>query len=138
MAKQRHRVFEIYEHRDEAIRALASKSAEGETARSQPALLPAFTHLGVCRAAGVTLVQFQGAEAFLGDAEAALQEDIEKLAGMLEIGSKVLLDFSDVESFSPACIGVLANFERRLRNRGSRVVLCCLGPSTRACFYGAR
>ena len=138
LAKHRHRIFEIYEHRDEAIRALASKSAEADAARSRSTLLPSFSHLSVSRAASVTLVQFKGATVFLDETAEKLQDDLGKLTEVLEIDSKVLLDFSDVESLSPACIDALAVFERKLRNRGRRAVLCSLAPSTRACFYEPR
>lgn len=138
MAKQRHRIFEIYEHRDEAIRALASKSAEADGARSRPTPLPSFSHLNISRAASVTLVQFNGATSFVDETAEKLQEDLGKLADVLEIDSKVLMDFTDVEAFSQSCIGALAVFERKLRNRGSRTVLCSLAPSARACFYEPR
>jgi anti-anti-sigma regulatory factor len=57
---------------------------------------------------------------------------------MLDISSKVLLDFAGVESFSSACINELVAFDRKLRHRGSRTVLCSLAPDTRACFFQAR
>jgi hypothetical protein len=128
----------MYEERDEAILALTPKSVGiAETAAVAP--FPSdFTHLTVSRCGVVTHVQFQGMSASAGETEGKLSEDFDRLADMLKINSKVLVDFADVETFSPGCINALAVFERKLRNRGSRTALCSLAPDTRACFFDGR
>lgn len=138
MAKYRHRVFEMYEYRAEAMRTLSPDYDEiGESAPAVPSP-SGFKHLVVSRAAVVTEVEFSGKSEFTDEAEGELQEDFSKLIDSLDIASKVLLDFTGVKSFSPACINVLVDFERKLRNRGSRIVLCSLAPEARACFFEPR
>ena len=135
MAKCPHRIFEIYEDREEALAALAPRSAKPDDAKANGPLPSTFSHLAVSRWSFVTHVRFKDAMEFPPESEAELRDDFSQLADVLDIDSKVLLDFADVKSFSPACIDVLVAFERRLRNRGSRIVLCCLAPDTRASFY---
>ena len=138
LAKQRHRIFEIYEDRAEAIGALTPKSVKPNEVKSNASLSLSFRHLDVSCSAFLTHVKFKGAMEFPQTLESEVRDDFSQLADALDINSKVLLDFSDVKSFSPACVDVLAVFDRRLRNRGSRAVLCSLAPNTRASFYPAR
>ena len=138
LAKYRHRIFEMYECRDEAIRALIPNSAEMDEERLTEPPSSDFCHLTVARTSILTHVQFNRSVETVGDAVDDLRDDLARLAGMLDISSKVLLDFSGVESFSSACINELAAFDRKLRHRGSRMVLCSLAPETRACFFEAR
>ena len=138
MAKHRHRIFEIYEDREEAIGALTPKSVKPDDAKANGPLPSIFNHLTVSRWSFVTHVKFKGSMEFRQESEAELRDDFSQLADLLDIDSKVLLDFADVKSFSPTCIDTLVVFDRRLRNRGSRTVLCCLAPDTRASFYPAR
>ena len=138
MAKHRHRVFEIYEDRAEAIGALTPQTVKPDAVNANGPLPLDFHHLAVSRWSFVTHVKFKGAMEFPQECEAELRDDFSQLADILGIDSKVLLDFADVKSLSPACIDALVVFDRRLRNRGSRTVLCCLAPDTRASFYPAR
>ena len=128
----------MYDDREEAIAALIPKSVGVDEAALRPPLPSDFTHLTVSRFGVVTHVQFTGRVAFADEAESHLQGDFCRLVDVLDINSKVLLDFEGVESFSRACINVLATLERKLRNRGSRIVLCSLAPDTRAGFFEAR
>ncbi len=137
LAKHRHRIFEIYEDRAEAIGALTPQSVKSDEVKAKGLLPSNFHHLNVSRSSFVTHVRFKGAMEFPQVVESELREDFSQLADSLDIDSKVLLDFSDVKSFSPACVEVLVVFDRRLRNRGSRAVLCSLAPNTRASFYPA-
>ena len=138
MAKYPHRIFEMYDDRDEAIGALTPKSVKVDEAKASGPLPSSFTHLSVSRSSFLTHVKFKGATEFPQETEAELRDDFSQLADLLEIDSKVLVDFSNVKSFSAACIEALVVFNRRLRNRGSRTVLCSLAPSTRASFYEDR
>lgn len=138
LAKYPHRIFEMYEDRDEAIGALTPQSVKPNELKANGPLASNFKHLAVSRWSFVTHVKFTGSMEFPQETEAELRDDFTQLADLLEIDSKVLLDFANVKSFSPACVDALVVFERRLRNRGSRTVLCCLGPETRASFFPAR
>lgn len=138
MAKYRHRVFEMYEYRAEAMRALSPNYEEIGEEESAKTLQLDLKHLIVTCSAVVTHVQFLGEREFSDELEQELQEDFTKLVDALDIASKVLLDFTGVKSFGPACINVLVVFERKLRNRGSRIVLCSLSEETRAAFFGPR
>lgn len=126
----------MYDHREEAIGALTPKSAEMDAATSSDPLPSSLNHLTVSRSSFVTHVKFQGTMEFPREAAAELRDDLSQLADVLKIDSRVLLDFADVKSFSPACIDALVVFNRRLKNRGSRTVLCSLAPNVRASFYG--
>ncbi|MHB8899338.1 MAG: STAS domain-containing protein [Thermoguttaceae bacterium] len=138
MAKYPHRVFEMYDERDEALGALTPKFVSANEAKANGQLPSNFKHLTVSRTSFVTHVKFKGTMEFPAEAEGELRDDFSQLADLLDINSKVLLDFAEVKSFSPACVEVLVTFNRRLLNRGSRTVLCCLGPETRASFYPPR
>jgi anti-anti-sigma regulatory factor len=134
MAKIPHRVFEIYESRDEATRALKPKLEKAATESSAPNSWT-FQHLTVSRSAGVTHVQFTEAKDFGEETVAGLREDFSQLAGKLGIDSKVLVDFTGVELFSAAFIDALVVFSKKLRNKGSRIALCCLAPAAREFFF---
>ena len=138
MSKYRHRTFEMYEYREEAICALTPKSMETDKPTPDAPLSSDFSYMTVSRSAAVTHVQLKGAIDSSAESEGQFSEDLCRLADMLTIDSKVLLDFTDVESFSTAGIDALTLFNRKLRHRGSRVVLCSLNPDTRASFFPAR
>ena len=137
MAKYRHRIFEMYEFRDEAIDALTPKFARPVTEASVPESWT-FKHLAVSRSACVTLVQFQPAQTFGEETVSDLREDFTQLADRLVRDSKVLLDFAGVVSFSDASIATLVLFKQTLQVKGSRMALCCLNLATRETFSAAR
>jgi anti-anti-sigma regulatory factor len=134
MAKIRHRIFEIYESREEATRALTPKT---EKAAVEASALDSwnFGHLAVSRSAGVTHVRFTGASEFTETTVLGLREDFAQLANKLGIDSKVLVDFTDVVLFDDAFIDALLSFRSTLRTKGSRIALCCLTPAARAFFF---
>ena len=134
MAKIPHRVFEIYESRDEAIRILTPKLQKATTESSALATWT-FQHLAVSRAGAVTHVRFTKAKEFGDETVAGLREDFTQLADKLGIDSIVLVDFTGVTLFSAAFIDALAAFSRRLRTKGSRIALCCLAPAARDFFF---
>lgn len=137
MAKYRHRIFEMYEFRDEAIRALTSNLENPVTEVTTPESWD-LTHLAVSRSAGVTHVQFKQPETLAEETVSGLREDFVQLKDRLERGSKVLLDFTGVVSFSPASIDALGLLHKHLRNKGSRIVLCSLSPAAHGCFFATR
>ena len=137
MAKYRHRIFEMYEFRDEADAALAAKSGNVAPSAAAPESRT-LRHLVVSPSEGVTRVTFQEATSFADETIDDLREDFVQLADRLVKDSKVLLDFTGVVFFSPASIRALTQFNEKLRTKGSRMVLCCLDPATRDCFFTAR
>jgi anti-anti-sigma regulatory factor len=64
-----------------------------------------------------------------------VREDLARLTDLLGRDSKVLLDFSGVASFDATSVSALAQFNRNLQTKGSRLVLCCLAPATREAFF---
>ena len=137
MAKYRHRIFEMYEFRDEAVQALTPKSERFGTETDTPETWT-FQYLDVSRAARVTHVQFKNAQAFGEETLNDLRQDLGQLAERLSRDSKVLFDFTGVESLDAASLEALALFNQRLRMKGSRMVLCSLAPAVRECFFPAR
>lgn len=134
MAKYRHRTFEMYEQRDEAIRALTPRSEKTATEVTAPESWT-FAHLAVSRVAGVIQVQFKEPRTFDDTTAGGLREDLTRLADLLGRDSKVLVDFADVASFNAAAISALTQFNRNLQIKGSRIALCCLEPATRESFF---
>jgi hypothetical protein len=134
MAKYRHRIFEMYDFRDEAVRALTPPIEVTASDRNTPES-QALQHLDVSHSARVTHVKFQGATTFGHETINDLRGDFAQLADGLDKDSKVLMDFTGVVSFSLASIDALAKFNERLRTKGSRMVLCSLAPTARDCFF---
>ena len=135
MAKLRHKTFDIYEFRDEAIEALTSKSKVQNPAEApEPETCP-MKHLQLSTSADVTLVEFIGPTAVDEKTSSDLKADFSQLADKLRGDSRVLLDFSAAESFTPAAIDSLMYFNQRLRIKGSRMALCCLEPVVQQAFF---
>ena len=137
MAKYRHRIFEMYEFRDEAIRDLAPKPDQPLTECPAPDSWT-FAHLTVSNSAGVTHVEFTSAQTFEEDSVSGLREDFAQLADRLGKDSRVLLDFSGVTSLSAASLSVLVLFKQKLQTKGSRLAICCLDPAAREAMLAAR
>ena len=133
MAKYRHRIFEMYEFRDETILALTPKIAKPAPELTAPESW-AFKHLAVSRSASVTHVKFKEAPT-LGEETVNFGGDFAQLADRLGRDSKVLLDFTGVTAFSSSSIEVLVQFKQKLQPKGSRLALCCLDPAVRESFF---
>jgi hypothetical protein len=134
MAKVRHRTFEMYDFRAEAVAGLIPKSARLETTNLDPELWT-FRTLDVALCENVISVQFEPAEYDEEAHECDLQADLINLADKLTNNSKVLMDFSGVESIGAKSIAAIEVLEGRLKHKGSRIVLCCLGPVAREAFF---
>ena len=134
MAKYRHRIFELYEFRDEATRALPAKSARPvrESAAQESWT---FKHLVVSQSASVAHLQFKQPHAFGEETATDLRVDFSQLADRLVRDSKVLLDFVGVKSFCAAAIHELVLFNQKLRTKGSRLALCRLDPTVHQSFF---
>jgi hypothetical protein len=134
MAKYPHRVFEMFDFRDEAISALTPKAARPET-ESINSELWNFKCLAVSQSANLTHVGFKQDQFLKEDIVRDLRNDFAQLTDKLAIGSKILLDFTGLNSFSPASIDALISFNKNLRHKGSRIVLCGLDSTVRDYFY---
>ena len=135
MPKVPHRIFEIFDSVDEAIREVTSRTEKIAPDDSDPDSWT-FQHLVVKREVGVTLVHFT-APNLTGDMMPAIQQDFTLLAERLNKDNRILVDFTDVESANPYLISSLSQFTKKIRNKGSRVVLANLNPSVREVFFAA-
>ena len=140
MAKSRHRTFEIFDDLDEASDALASKSAPEHPYSLDPELWR-FRQLDVTiRPSGVVHVTFKQeaesqSEESKSDSTNVFRKDLADLSGWLTNGSRVLVDFAGVSEFAAETISELGEFHKKLKNKGSRIVLCHLGPAVRDSFF---
>lgn len=134
MAKYQHRTFEMYERFDETIDALTPKSGRRSSTPDDPAEWQ-FHQLDTSLVGVVTHVQFKERNYSEPKIEQQLRADFADLAERLINDSKVMLDFTEVESFSPGSIEAIVLLKQKLRNKGSRIVLACLGPEVRQAFF---
>ncbi len=134
MAKYRHRIFEMYEQRDEALEALTPRTEKSATEITAPETW-SFAHLEASRIADKIVLQFIGTQTFDDAVTGALRDDLTRLTGLLGRDSRLLRDFSGVSVFNAAAIRELAQFSRNLPSKGSRVVPCCLEPDVSAAFF---
>jgi hypothetical protein len=134
MAKDRHRIFEIYESRDEAAWELMPKTHKTANEVTD-AESWSFKQLVVSPLAGIMQVQFREAALLAQELVAQIQDDLSHLASKLNGDSRVLIDFTGVQMFGSAGINALIGFNKKLQNRGSRMVLCCLDTNVRASFF---
>jgi hypothetical protein len=134
MAKHSHRVFEMYDFRDEAVRALTPKAARHDTEAINSEFWN-FKCLAASRSANLMHVGFKQDQFLKEDIVSDLRKDFAQLTDKLAIGSKILLDFTGLNSFSPASIDTLVSFNKNLRHKGSRIVLCCLDSTVRDSFF---
>jgi len=135
IGKTPHRIFELYEIRDEAIEALTPKNAvkfDHDHLDSSNYQQISITALDL-----ILHVQFSSKrydEATLAE----LTGDFLELSKVLAMNSKILIDFENVEAFCPRSIDLLAEFNKKLRNKGSSVVLCCLDEEVMKSFFPNR
>ncbi len=134
MAKYRHRLFEMFDFHDEACDALSTKGDTG----SMPPVVPwedaKLSYLTVQYENGLTKVSFLPMDASENDTR-DYRNDIAVIASQVTRNNKLLFDFSGVHTFSDTAIAALGNLSNTLRHKGSRIVLCCLSDSAKACFF---
>ena len=134
MAKDRHRIFEIYETRDEAAWELMPKGNKvGQDVA--PAETQSFKQITVSRLAGIIQIRFNEDTIEAQDIVTQVQDDLVQLADQLSGNSRVLIDFTGVQVFGTAGINALMAFNKKLHIRGSRMVLCCFEPNVRTIFF---
>ena len=134
MAKYRHGIFEMYEFRDETIRALTPKVEKPATEATAPESWT-FEHMAVSRTGSVTHVRFKEAQTAAEETMIHFGSDFAQLADRLGRDSKVLFDFAGVKTFSSASIDALVLLRQMLQIKGSRIALCCLEPSVHESFF---
>ena len=134
MAKRQHRVFEMYDFLDEAVRDLTRNAVDRVTDVVDWEFWD-FNLLVASHTTIITHVEFKKNVACGDEATSELHKDFAVLASRLVADSKVLLDFTDLKSFSTASIDTLVSFSKDLKHRGSRVVLCCLEPAVQEAFF---
>ena len=137
MAKYLHRVFEMYELRDEAVRALTRNKISFVTDVVDPEFWD-FNLLVASHSAIITHVEFKKDVNFTEGVASDLRKDIAALTGRLPGDSRVLWDFTGVKSFTTASTDMLVTFNKDLKHRGSRLVLCCLEPAVRGALFADR
>lgn len=136
IAKTPHRTFEIYTDRNEAIDALTPKNAsplDDSTLAAQT-----FKELSVSLLEYVVSVEFVGSKSYGPETLSELRADFLQLSQALALNSKVLIDFHGVQAFCPDSINAIAEFCKRLRHKGSRVVLCCISSKVLENFFPSR
>ena len=135
MAKIRHRTFEIFDFLQESSDALASKSVPANTHKLDPDLWT-FQHIDArLRPTGVVHVTFKPHKGSESESMNKLDADLTVLAESLANDSRVLFDFEGLPAFNSEAIAKLGDFDTKLRNKGSRVVLCNLESAVRASFF---
>lgn len=134
MAKYRHRTFEMFEFPDEAAEALAPQSARPVTEADDPESLT-LQVLTVSHSGNVIHVKLKNATSCDSESLRELRRDFTILADFLKNDSRVLFDFEGVQGFSPASIAALEVLGKKLKSKGSRLVLCNLADEVRSAFF---
>jgi hypothetical protein len=136
MAKYRHRTFEMFEFYDEAVATLSLRP------RNTPELDTisdiAFEQITVSQSEKIIRVAFKQSSIDDPSSTCLLREDLVQLAAMLPNDSRVIFDFDGVEHFSGASLETLEFFYRRLKVKGSRLLLCNLTAEAKSTFYPPR
>ena len=135
MAQIRHRTFEIFDFAQEAIDALASKSARVHAYALDPELWRFHQLDTSIRPSGVVHVTFKPLADGDSESMSKFGTDLTDLAKSLTNGSRVLLDFEGVVAFDADAVAKLTKFNSKLQSKGSRVVLCNLEPTAQASFF---
>lgn len=134
MAKYRHRIFEMYDFRDEAECALTAKSARTSLGPTDSQSWT-FKYLAVSHSAGLSHAWFRGALVFGEETTGVLRADFLHLSDLLPRNSRVLLNFDGVKSYCDSAVEELLKFNQKLRTKGSLIALCCLGPAVHQSFF---
>lgn len=135
MAKIRHRTFEIFDFLQEASTALASKSPQPGADESDPNSWQFRQLAAEIRPTGVLHITFKQLDSSESHSVNDLAADLTQLVGLLDNGSRVLLDFEFVEAFDADAVAKLVEFNSKIQYKGSRFVLCNLQPAVRSSFF---
>lgn len=136
MAKYRHRTFEMYDFYDEAADKHNVRS--GDTTPVSELESTEFNHLAVTQADRIVRIAFRNGEVAEDPTTCPYREEFARLASLLRNDSRVIVDFAGVAQFPAISIDTLETFDRRLKSKGSRLILCNLQSEVKAVFYPAR
>ncbi len=135
MAKIRHRNFEIFDFLQEASDALASKSARVNAYTIDPSQWE-FRELDAeLRPSGVVHVTFKRPAYDDPKSRSDLGIDLANLAELLANDSRVVLDFEGVQAYDADAVIKLSEFDSKIRNKGSRFVICNLESAVSDSFF---
>ena len=137
MAKVRHRTFEMYELRDEAVTALTGNSARTAVEKVDPGLWT-FQHFVTSRSDGITLVLLKETEGSAAEVSSKIRDELSLMVRSLDHNSRVVMDFEGVSTFSSESIEALTRFNQTLISKGSQLALCNLSPDVQAAFFPNR
>lgn len=127
----------MFDLRDEAVRALTRNTISVVTDVVDSEFWE-FSILVASHSATLTHVEFKKNMAWKDEAEGELRKDIAALTSRMGVNSRVLWDFTGLQSFSADSISMLVSFNKDLKHRGSRLVLCCLEPEVQEAFFANR
>lgn len=137
MAKYRHRTFEMYESRDEAVAALTPKVRRDKADSADPGLW-AFQHFAASRADGVTLISFKASMNQELETTSSIGDELTLMSRSLANDSRVVIDFGGLPTLAPEAIESLEQFKKTLQSKGSQLALCNLEPDVHAAFFPKR
>lgn len=100
--------------------------------------LPPLKQLSVSGLGSILHLEFVGAESYGAETLTEFREDLQQLTQNLPLSSKVLLDFERVKNFCADSIQSIVDFDKRLRYKGNRVVLCCINSEVLESFFPPR
>lgn len=137
MAKYRHRTFEMFDLRAEAVSALTPKSKQIRAESADPGLWT-FQHFSTSRLDGVTLVTFKATTTDSEERTSRLGDELTLIARSLVNDSRVVMDFAGREELSMESMEELAKFQTMLQSKGSHLALCNIEPTVHAAFFPNR
>ncbi len=137
MAKYRHRTFEMFDFKEEAVAALTLRSSPPLSESEDPESWE-FQRLSASQLGGVIHVRFQESNVEGDEMRRELRNDFVHLTELVPNDSRVLLDFEGVSEFDAGCIEALSLLELKLKSKGSRMALCQLGDDVQTAFFPNR
>ena len=136
MAKYRHRTFEMFDFYDEAVSTLKVRPREMQ--RVSGIETNTLEHLIVTEHEKIVRITFEPVCLDTPPSTCIYRDDFSQLADLLPNDSRVIVDFDGVTEFPTSSLETLEMFYRRLKSKGSRLVLCNLDPNVKSAFYPAR
>jgi anti-anti-sigma regulatory factor len=134
MAKYRHKIFEMFDDRAEALAELTPKSKQHRSGQnSSSPWNPKCLNISLDQE--TTIIEFEKNTCLDAENLAALQDDLKNLEQRLPRNSIALIDFSGVVSINAESIQALVSFKQDLKTKGSRMAICSLAPEPRKSFF---
>jgi anti-anti-sigma regulatory factor len=127
----------MFDSRDEAINAVASKSTRAATDNEALASLK-FKHFSAQLVDRVTSITFKKSQRCNAETLSELRDEFAQLGDSLLNDSRVVIDFTGLTEFCADSIEALAQLSRKLQSKGSRIALCNLSPDVKDAFFPNR